>query len=99
VAVLGWVPDASRTRRTEPVAALPETKRLGNGVVQRGLIKALSVSNRPMGVCEAQAAVEALLGHCVSRDSVNSCLSTGARGVRPRFERVTPGRYRLAPDP
>jgi hypothetical protein len=77
----------------------PEGKRLGNGVVQRGLIKALAVSGRPMGVCEAQAAVEALLGHCVSRDSVNSCLLTGARGVRPRFERVAPGRYRLARHP
>jgi hypothetical protein len=78
---------------------LPGTKRLGNGVVQRALVTALAVSDGPMGVCEAQAAVEALLGHCVSRDSVNSCLSTGARGVRPRFERVAPGRYQLARDP
>jgi len=97
--VLGWVPDAPGRSRREPVAALSRAKRLGNGVVQRGLIKALTVSDRSMGVSEAQAAVEALLGHCVSRDSVNSCLSTGARGARPRFERVTPGRYRLARDP
>jgi hypothetical protein len=52
-----------------------------------------------MGVCEAQTAVEALLGHSVSRDSVNSCLSTGARGVQPCFRRVAPGRYRLIGDP
>jgi|GEM_PF-7077779 hypothetical protein len=48
-----------------------------------------------MGVREAQVAVEALLGHSVSRNSVNSCLSTGARGVPPSFERVAPGRYRM----
>jgi len=77
------------------VPALPRAKRLGNGVVQRALIKAFAVPEGPMGVCEAQAAVEALLGHRVSRDSVNSCLSTNARGVRPLFKRVSPGRYRL----
>jgi hypothetical protein len=98
-AVLGWVPDASRTRRSEPIAALPGTKRLGNGVVQRALIKALAVAGGPIGVCEAQTAVEALLGHGVSRDSVNSCLSTGARGLQPSFQRVAPGRYRLRRDP
>jgi hypothetical protein len=68
-------------------------------VVQRALIRALEVRGRPMGVCEAQMAVEALLGHGVSRDSVNSCLSIGARGVQPRFRRVAPGCYRLARDP
>ena len=98
-AVLGWVPDAAGTPRRELVAALPKAKRLGNGVVQRALIKALAVAGRPMGVCEAQTAVEALLGHGVSRDSVNSCLSTGARGARPRFRRVASGRYRLMRDP
>jgi len=57
------------------------------------------VSDRPMGVCEAEMAVEALLGRPASRDSVNSCLSTGARGVRPSFGRVAPGRYRLIRGP
>jgi len=93
--VLGLVPDAPGAARSEPTAALAATKRLGNGVVKRGLIKALAVSDWPMGVCQAQVAVEALLGRPVSRDSVNSCLSTGAGGVRPSFERVAPGRYRL----
>ena len=97
-AVLGWVPDAAGRPRREPVAALPKAKRLGNGVVQRALIKALAMAGRPMGVCEAQVAVEALLGHSVSRDSVNRCLSTGACGVQPCFRRVAPGRYRLIRD-
>jgi hypothetical protein len=56
----------------------PEGNRLGNGVVQRGLIKALAVSGRPMGVCEAQAAVEALLGHCVSRGAQMLARTTGS---------------------
>ncbi len=98
-AVLGWVPDAAGRPRREPVAALPRAKRLGNGVVQRALIEALAVAGRPMGVCEAQTAVEALLGHGVSRDSVNSCLSTGACGVQPCFRRVAPGRYLLIRGP
>jgi hypothetical protein len=78
-----------------PAVAPPEAKRLGNGVIARALIKAFAAADRPMGVCEAQAAVEGLLGHGVSRDSVNSCLSTGARAARPNFQRVGPGRYRL----
>jgi hypothetical protein len=78
---------------------MSETKRLGNGVVQRALMKALAASDGSMGVREARAGVETLLGRSVSRDSVNSCLSTGARGVRPGFERVSSGRYRLACDP
>lgn len=38
-AVLGWVPDASGGARRELTAALTATKRLGNGVVKRALIK------------------------------------------------------------
>jgi len=98
-AVLGWVPAAAGRRRRERVAVLPRAKRLGNRVVQRALIKALAVAGRPMGVCEAQTAVEALLGRGVSRDSVDSCLSTGARGLRPYFRRVAPGRYGLIRNP
>lgn len=45
-----------------------------------------------MDVGEVHTTVEGLLGYPVSRDSVNSCLSTGARGARPNFERVGPGR-------
>ena len=48
-----------------------------------------------MDVGEAHVAVEVLLGRPVSRDSINGCLSTGARGIRPDFQRVGPGRYQL----
>jgi len=45
---------------------------------------------------EIRAAVEDLLGHPVSRDSVSSCLAAGARRKEPLFARVTRGQYVLA---
>jgi hypothetical protein len=70
-------------RRIE--AEAPRALRLGNGVVQRAVSNAFLACGRPMGVSEAQTAVEALLGHPVSKDSVSSCLSTGARDAEPSF--------------
>ncbi len=92
--VLDAYPDGL-SRRPQAKIVPARTKRLGNGVVQRALVKALIAAGRPMGVGEAHMAVEALLGHSVSRDSVNSCLSTGARVLPPSFQRVGPGRYQL----
>jgi len=48
-----------------------------------------------MDVGEIHATVERLIECPVSRDSVNSCLSTGARGAHPSFQRVERGSYRL----
>jgi len=86
-------------------AVVPEGKRLGNGVVQGAVTKALADADRPMEVGEVRRAVEdwarsvgqskRSLDVPVSGDSVSSCLSTGARAARPRFERVTRGRYQL----
>jgi hypothetical protein len=82
-------------RRIGPEGVPLGAKRLGNGVVQRALVEVFLEAGRPMGVGEAHLALEVLLGRSVSRDSVNSCLSTGARAARHRFERVAPGRYQL----
>jgi hypothetical protein len=70
-------------------------RKLGNGVVQRAIVKALGAAGRPMRLAEVQAAVEVLVGQSVSRNSIKWCLSTGARDKKPRFERVAPGCYRL----
>jgi hypothetical protein len=94
--VLRWAAEGSSKRQSAPNAAASEGKRLGNGVVQRAVIRALVEADRAMDVGEAHLAVEALLGRSVSRDSVSSCLSTGARAVRLLFERVARGRYQLA---
>jgi hypothetical protein len=68
---------------------------LGNGAVQRAVVKVLAAAQRPMTVLETQAAVAYLLGHPVSKGSINCCLSTGVQGPTPRFERIARGRYRL----
>lgn len=81
----------------ESVVVEPASRRLGNGVVQRAVVKVLAAAQRPMRGPEVRAAVERLLGHPVSKDSIAWCLSAGARGEKPRFERVAYGRYRLLP--
>jgi hypothetical protein len=68
---------------------------LGNGAVQRAAIGALAAAERVLSVAEVQVAVEERLGMAVSRDSVRSCLSSGARGSHPIFERTGPGCYRV----
>lgn len=61
---------------------------LGARVVKRAVIRALAEADRVIDTGEAHMAVEAPLGCSVSRDSVNSWLSTDARGARPDFQRV-----------
>jgi hypothetical protein len=95
-AVLEWAPEGTSTRRRRPIAAVPKTKRLGNGVVQRAVVQILAGADRVLSVADVHAAVEARLGQRVSEDSVRSCLSAGARGAEPRFRRIAPGRYGLA---
>ena len=49
-----------------------------------------------MRVAEVHCGVEESLGIPVSRSSINSCLSLGARDC-VRFERIASGCYQLAP--
>jgi hypothetical protein len=65
------------------------------GWVIDAVVRVLADEDRPMRSMHVRAAVESLLGRSVSKDSVDSCLSTGARGKEPRFERVSYGCYRL----
>ncbi len=82
-------------RPRRPAAAVLGAKRLDNGAVRRAAIGALSAADRAPTVAEVQVAVEERLGMQVSRDSVRSCLSSGARCPHPTFERTGPGCYRL----
>ena len=52
----------------------------------------------PMRVAQVHAAVEALLGEAVSKDSVSWCLSAGAHRKERLFVRIARGRYVLARD-
>jgi hypothetical protein len=77
--VLRWASEDTSTRHSVARAVVPERKRLGHGVVQRGVIRALAEADRAMDVGEARAAVEALLGRSVSRDSVSSSIDRRPR--------------------
>ncbi len=73
----------------------PVLRRLGNGVVQRAVVKVLAASDAPMRLAHIRAGVAARLGQSVSYESVSWCLRTGCGGDKPRFERVAYGRYQL----
>jgi hypothetical protein len=72
-----------------------ETGRLGNGEVQRAVVKVLAAADGPVRVADIHLAVERLLGRAVSKESVSCCLRKGVRGSEPRFERVAVGYYQL----
>lgn len=91
-------PDGSEELSSRSDEPLPEPQRLGNGVVQRAVVKVLAMAGRPMRLAEVHRATEDLLSISVSKDSVNSCLSTKARGKDPWFVRTEPGVYRLGVD-
>jgi hypothetical protein len=88
---------ASRVKRkTTRAQSQPPQRRLGNGVVQRAVIRVLSDAGGPMRTGEVQAGVERLLGHPVAKESVSWSLRMGSREAKPtHFERVSYGRYRL----
>ena len=65
------------------------------GWVTDAVIRVLADEGRPMRLTHVHAAVERLLSDSVSKDSVGWCLSSGAGGKEPRFERVSYGCYRL----
>jgi hypothetical protein len=67
-----------------------------HGMVQEAVIKVLAAkAPQSMSAKDIAAAVERLLGMQVSRNTVHSCLSTGACEPEARFERLGRGCYRL----
>lgn len=79
----------------EPMPA--QTGRLRNGEIKRAAVKVLEAATRPLPIADVHHAVEHLLGRDVLKESVGWCLAAGARGKKPRFERVSSGVYRLSP--
>jgi hypothetical protein len=80
----------------KPVEPTRSSNRLGNGVVQRAVIKALAAAGEPMKVADIRAAAEQRIGQPVQNKSILWTLHMGVKGDRPRFERVSYGVYRLA---
>lgn len=89
---LGDEPIESSVRSEPPMAM----GRLGNGEMQRAVVKVLEAANGPMRGADIHRAVEHLLGRSVSKNSVSWCLLAGVRAKEPRFKRVSYGCYRLA---
>jgi hypothetical protein len=81
-----------KTRQAQPQ---PAQRCLGNGVVQRAVMRVLGDAGGPMRTGEVQAGVECLLGHPVAKESVSWSLRTGSRGATPRFECVAYATYTL----
>jgi hypothetical protein len=63
-------------RRRWQVAAVLETKRLGNGVVQRAVIGVLAAADRALTVADVQGGVEERLGRPVSLVTSGGGLTT-----------------------
>lgn len=99
VAVFEAPPNKRITSPERPESCPSTTGRLGNGVVQRAVVKVLTATDAAMRGAEIHRAVEDLLGHPVSKDSVSWCLAAGVKGTMPRFERVAYGCYRLSQAP
>jgi hypothetical protein len=97
-AIFNGLPDEPLEPTMPCQATVPayRTKRLGNGVVQRAVVKVLAAAEGPMRLADIQAAVAVQLGQSVSKESASWCLRTGTQGSEPRFERVAYGCYRLA---
>jgi hypothetical protein len=95
MAVFEALPDELIEPAVQPEPQMA-TGRLGNGVVQRAVIKVLAAACGPMRGANIHLAVERLLGRPVSKHSVSWCLCVGVRAKEPRFERVSYGCYRLA---
>lgn len=88
--------DAVR-RRLEDSREAPRVsppRRLRQGQIEAAVVSVLSSTNRALRVGEVVMRVEARLGQPVSRDTVNSCMSTCCRGKKPKFRRVGVGMYR-----
>src|SRR5438552_16485027 len=81
-------PIVKRGRPFRPSTSVPVRRRLGNGVVKKAVLEVLATNARSMRAIEVHAGVEALLGHPVSKHSVNWCLTTGVRRNEPRFVRT-----------
>jgi hypothetical protein len=95
--VLDAFPDGLRGQGYGPVVPQPTMRKLGNGIVRDAVLKVLATAEQPMKLPDICRAVGHLVGEPVSKHSVTSCLSKGASGKEPAFERVARGHYRLRP--
>lgn len=68
-----------------------------SGLIGRVITQVLTESVEPMRVSAIHRAVEQHLSRSINLRSVRSCLSAGALGPKPRFQRTSHGCYRHEP--
>lgn len=95
-AIFDALPDEPLEPIERPVSQ-PARGRLGNGEVQRAVLKVLAAADQPMRLRDIHAAVEGWLGRAVSKESVSWCMRMSRDGAGVRIERVAYGSYRLTP--
>lgn len=86
-----------REAATVPAQPTPVPRRIGE--ISNAISEVLADAAGPLHVAEIHGAVERLLGSSVNYRSVKACLSDGATRLRPRFQRVSYGRYKLNSPP
>jgi hypothetical protein len=82
-------------RRCQAVATPLPSKRHGNRVVERAVVRALA-DGAPRKLADIRSAAERLIGQPVSIESVSWCLLRGSRKETPLFVRPSHGFYQLA---
>jgi hypothetical protein len=65
------------------------------GEISAAVAQVLGPTRSPLRVGEIHRFVEQLLGQPVRRETVKACLVRGASAKRPKYDRVSYGRYRL----
>jgi hypothetical protein len=91
---------ALKASDAQPRAIRSQRKRARRpGWVVDAVARVMADQEEPMRVAQVHAAVEALLGETVSKDSVSWCLSAGVHRKGRLFIRVARGRYALAIGP
>ena len=67
------------------------------GAIANAVCDVLAVAPESMRIVEIHRAVELRLDRPVNVRTIKNCLSEGARGANPKYERVARGRYRPQP--
>jgi hypothetical protein len=94
--VLAAFPDGAPLKRRSRAVTTPlPSKRHGNRVVERAVVRALA-DKTPQKLADIRSAAERLIGQPVSIESVSWCLRMGSRKESPLFVRSTRGYYQLA---
>lgn len=87
--------DRLAASKAQPRPSARVDQRIRSGVVLQAVARVLATAKRPLRACEIHRAVSTLLKQPVPYGTVKRSLSGGIQGPKPRFERISWGRYQL----